>query len=66
MDHGFSKLSHYASAKLGGDGRRARELARIGELLEGLPLVDAALAEGVLTWSKGLHLCRVVSAAPGG
>ncbi len=50
----------FAQQRLVMEARRARELIQIGRFLEDMTLVDAALAERRLSWSKVLILMRVV------
>ncbi|MBT8467508.1 MAG: HNH endonuclease [Deltaproteobacteria bacterium] len=57
---GHSSAIHFATARLEMDKRRAQELVQIGTRLSELPLVDAALVAGDLSWSKMRHLIRVV------
>jgi len=58
---GFATLSEYAQVSLQLNARKARELARLGERLPELPVLDKAMAEGKLPWTKARELIRVVT-----
>ena len=59
QDTGHPTTAHYAQARLDLDPRRAGELVAIGRALLDLPAIDAAFADGRLTWSRVALLARV-------
>ena len=52
----------YAVRELGIARRTARELIEVGLRLRELPVIDAAFAEGRVTWSQVRRLCAVATA----
>ena len=56
---GCARFADYAREHLGLAVRTAQEMVRLGKGLERLPLLDAALAEGRITWSAALQVARV-------
>ncbi len=57
---GHKDAVHYAEARLGMSKRSAQEYVNVGMRLEDLPLVDAAIVTGEISWSKLKILVRVV------
>jgi len=56
---GFARFADYARERLGLAERTAQELVRLGEALERLPVLDAALKDGRITWSAAVQVARV-------
>jgi hypothetical protein len=56
---GCARFADYAREHLGLAVRTAQEMVRLGKGLERLPLLDAALAEGRVTWTGALQVVRV-------
>ena len=59
---GYVSLTEYAAATLELSARQTRDLLLLGRRLPGLPVLDKALAEGSIDWSKARELARVVTA----
>ena len=57
---GFASIREYSEHALGLTARECRECLRVGRRLRGLPLIDAALEAGQLSWSAARALTRVV------
>lgn len=55
--------AHWLSWKCGVDLGAAREKVRVARALEGLPLIDAAMGRGELSYSKARALTRVATTA---
>ena len=58
---GYSTLGSYAQRELDLAPGKARALARLGRALPSFPAIDAAWAEGRLTWTKAREVLRVVT-----
>jgi hypothetical protein len=58
---GFARLGDYARERLGRSASSLRDLARVDAKLRELPLVEAALVEGRITWTKSRLLARVAA-----
>ena len=56
---GYARFADYARERLGMAVRTAQEMVRLGAGLERLPLLDAALAAGRVTWTGALQVARV-------
>jgi hypothetical protein len=56
---GFPSCAHWLSYRVGWDLGTARERVRVAKALVELPKVDAALAEGKLSYSKARAITRV-------
>ena len=56
---GCARFADYAREHLGMAVRTAQEMVRLGAGLERLPLLDAALAAGRVTWTGALQVVRV-------
>jgi hypothetical protein len=56
---GCARFADYAREHLGIAVRTAQEMVRLGAGLERLPLLDAALAAGRVTWTGALQVVRV-------
>jgi hypothetical protein len=56
---GCARFADYAREHLGMAVRTAQEMVRLGAGLERLPLLDAALAAGRVTWTGALQVARV-------
>lgn len=56
---GCARFSDYAREHVGLAVRTAQEMVRLGKGLERLPLLDAALADGRITWTSALQVARV-------
>jgi hypothetical protein len=56
---GYARFADYAREHLGMAVRTAQEMVRLGAGLERLPLLDAALAAGRVTWTSALQVARV-------
>ena len=56
---GYARFADYAREQLGLAVRTAQEMVRLGRGLERLPLLDAALAAGRVTWTGALQVVRV-------
>jgi hypothetical protein len=68
MDHdklhqefGYAKLTDYAAERLGLEPHQTRALLRIGKKLPDLPLLDRAMADGQLGWTKVRELAKVLT-----
>jgi hypothetical protein len=59
---GYASLLDYAERELELRPRKTQDLLRLGRALPDLPLLDAALAEGRLDWTKGRDLVAVLTA----
>ena len=59
-ERGHASLGEYARVQLGLEGRKARALAQLGRALRDLPVLDRAMADGELSWTKARELLRVV------
>lgn len=57
---GHASLCEYARVRHQIEPRKARSLAQLGHALSDLPVLDAAMAEGTLPWTKARELLRVV------
>jgi hypothetical protein len=62
VGHGVQSLAHWLSWRIGLAPAVARERVRIARALGKLPLIDDALREGRLSYSKVRALCRVAHA----
>ncbi|HKB16569.1 MAG TPA: hypothetical protein VKF62_10915, partial [Planctomycetota bacterium] len=60
-DFGFASIRHYAREAADLTGRQTRELLRVAEALETLPLLARAYASGSLPWSSIREICRVAT-----
>jgi hypothetical protein len=58
---GFPSCAHWLSYRVGWDLGTARERVRVAKALVELPKVDAALAEGKLSYSKARAITRVAT-----
>src|SRR6187549_2592986 len=58
---GFPSCAHWLSYRVGWDLGTARERVRVAKALLALPKVDAALAEGKLSYSKTRAITRVAT-----
>jgi hypothetical protein len=58
---GFPSCAHWLSYRVGWDLGTARERVRVAKALVDLPRVDAALAEGKLSYSKARAITRVAT-----
>ena len=58
---GFASIRHYAREAADLTGRQTRELLRVAEALETLPLLAGAYATGSLPWSSIREICRVAT-----
>lgn len=56
---GYARFADYARERLGLAVRTAQEMVRLGRGLDRLPLLDAALAAGRITWTGALQVVRV-------
>jgi hypothetical protein len=56
---GCARFADYAREHLGLAVRTAQQMVRLGKGLGRLPLLDAVLAEGRVTWTGALHVVRV-------
>jgi len=56
---GFSLFKDYVRERLGLAERTGQELSSLGAGLERLPALDAALAEGRITWTAAAEVARV-------
>jgi len=56
---GFALFRDYVRERLGVAERTGQELSRLGAGLERLPELDAALAEGKITWTAAAEVTRV-------
>src|SRR5262249_38087477 len=59
---GYSTIRDSAEAELQLAPRQTRPLLQLGRALPGLPLLDQALSEGRLGWTKARELLRVARA----
>ena len=59
MESGHSTAVHYAKSRLEMKEPEANNLLLAGRRLDELPLVDAALVAGEISWSKMMILQRV-------
>jgi hypothetical protein len=57
--HGCSSAVQYAVRYLEMEGHVAAEMLRVARVLENLPAISSAFAEGTLSWSKIRELTRV-------
>ena len=58
---GFASIRHYAREAADLTGRQTRELLRVAEALEWLPLLSQAYASGSLPWSSIREICRIAT-----
>ncbi|HEU5393784.1 MAG TPA: hypothetical protein VFV36_03190, partial [Candidatus Methylomirabilis sp.] len=58
---GFASIRHYAREAADLTGRQTRELLRVAEALEWLPLLAQAYASGSLPWSSIREICRIAT-----
>ena len=58
---GYASAVQFAMNRLGMSKGRARDLLLTGRKLDELPRLDAAFAEGGLSWSKVRRLARVAT-----
>jgi hypothetical protein len=63
---GFALFRDYVRERLGVAERTGQELSRLGEGLARLPALDAALAEGRITWTAAAEVARVAGAEDAG
>ena len=56
---GFGSLQDYAEARLGLAPRTSRAMTAVGRRLPDLPALDAAMADGTLSWTKARTLLAV-------
>src|SRR5262249_16971035 len=59
---GYASIRHYAKDAADLTGRQTRELVRVAEALESLPLLAKAYACASLPWSSVREICRVATA----
>jgi len=59
---GFASLYEYADRYIGLNRRQTEERLRVGRCLEHLPVVDEALEQGEVPWSKVRELTRIATA----
>jgi hypothetical protein len=57
LELGYASVLHYAGLEV----RQARALLALGRSLPGLPVLDQALADGELGWTKARELLRVIT-----
>ncbi|HET6201308.1 MAG TPA: hypothetical protein VFI25_00750 [Planctomycetota bacterium] len=58
---GYASIRHYARDAADLTGRQTRELLRVAEALETLPLLSKAYASAALLWSSVREICRVAT-----
>jgi hypothetical protein len=58
---GYASITAYADKALGIPTKRTRALLQLGRTLPSLPTLDAAFAEGRVSWTKARELLRVVT-----
>jgi hypothetical protein len=58
---GYASVAEYAERTVGLRPRQTEERLRVGRALRGLPLLDAALAAGDLSWSAVRELTRIAA-----
>src|SRR5262245_43423694 len=58
---GFASIRHYAREAADLTGRQTREMLRVAEALETLPLLAKAYASGSLPWSSIREICRIAT-----
>jgi len=63
QDFGYSCVSDYAQARFGFADRKTRYLVSIGNKIEHLPKIRAALESGKLGWCKASRLTSVANPA---
>ena len=61
LNLGYASVSQYAEMKLQLEPRKTRGLIRLGRALPDLPVLDQAMASGVLCWTKARELVSVVT-----
>jgi hypothetical protein len=59
---GYARFVDYARERVGLAPRTAQELARLGEALPDLPLLDQRLREGRISWTAAVQVERVAGA----
>ena len=60
---GYASVEQYAAGRLELTTRMTREFVRIGRAIAELPVLNAALAEGVVDWTKAREVVRVATPA---
>ena len=55
---GYASLGEYAQVALQLEPRKARALTQLGRLLPGLSVLDQAMKEGTLPWTKARETFR--------
>ncbi|MFT6434595.1 MAG: hypothetical protein ACJAVI_002644 [Candidatus Azotimanducaceae bacterium] len=60
---GIKSFSHWLNWKIGMGNVMAREKVRVAKALRDLPLIDAAFAEGVLSYTKVRAMSRIATTA---
>ena len=60
---GYAKLVDYAVHRHGLSAGHAKGLAQLGQKLPELPLLNQAMAEGLLDWTKARHVARIATPA---
>jgi hypothetical protein len=60
-DLGFARIGDYARERLGISSSRFYELAQVATSLTSLPLIEAALARGDVSWTKARALAAVAA-----
>jgi len=58
---GFARMRDYATERAGVSTRQLQELSRVDRALAELPIIDAALTSGELSWTQVRLLCRVAT-----
>ncbi len=58
---GYASIYDYAEQALDLSVRQARGLLQVGGMLPSLPALDAAFAEGAISWTKARELIRVIT-----
>ncbi len=61
LELGYASVRDYAVAVLDPSPRKAVALQQVGRAMAGPPALDAAFADGRLTWTKARELLRVVT-----
>ncbi len=59
QDLGFGSIYAYAAGRLGFSRAKTGQLVRLSRVLDGLPALRGALAQGDLTWTKARVIARV-------
>ena len=61
VGQGYLSCAHYLNYRIGLSLNAGREKVRVGHALKTLPLIDAAFAAGVLSYSKVRAMTRVAT-----